>query len=98
MAATVESFSDDTPPSRFNPAFFVRGALARVRQERARPAAAELLSSETTLESQLQSREAELIVTAFRTLVLLLALCAPGVMGLSGNYEMEEVWLAGIAG
>ena len=99
MAASSESLSDDVPSSRFHPVVLVRALIARwLNCDRTRPASVELFASETTLESQLQSREAELIVTAFRTLVLLLALCAPRVFGLSGSYEMEEVWLAGVAG
>lgn len=99
MAANVESLSDDVPRSRFSPVSLIRAGLARwLNCDRTRPASVELFVGETTLESQLQSREAELIVTAFRTLVLLLALCAPRILGLSGQYEMEEVWLAGVAG
>lgn len=45
-----------------------------------------------------QGREAELIVTAFRTLVLLLALTAPRILGVTGSYDMPEIWLAGLAG
>ena len=100
MAASADSLSDDISPRSSNKAaVFARALWKRLLDcDRTRPASMELFASETTLESQLQSREAELIVTAFRTLVLLLALCAPRIMGLSGSYEMEEVWLAGVAG
>lgn len=52
----------------------------------------------TALDAVHQGREAELIVTAFRTFVLLLALTAPRMLGLTGSYDMPEIWLAGLAG
>jgi serine phosphatase RsbU (regulator of sigma subunit) len=54
--------------------------------------------SETSLEHQIQAREGELVVAIFRTLVVLIAIFAPRLLGLSGNYEMPEVWLAALAG
>jgi hypothetical protein len=58
----------------------------------------EVVASQNVVEDQFEGREAELIVTAFRTFVLLLALGAPRILGLTGSYEMEEFWLAGVAG
>jgi serine phosphatase RsbU (regulator of sigma subunit) len=54
--------------------------------------------TEASLEQQIQAREGELIVAIFRTLVVLIAIFAPRLLGLSGNYEMPEVWLAALAG
>jgi len=45
-----------------------------------------------------QNREAELVVVVFRTIVLLLALLAPGLVGISGQYNSQEAWLAALAG
>lgn len=45
-----------------------------------------------------QNREAELVVVIFRTIVLLLALLAPGLVGISGQYNTQEAWLAALAG
>jgi len=52
---------------------------------------------EAQFEAGLQSREAEMVVTAFRTLVLILALTAPRILGLTGQYEIPEIWLAALA-
>lgn len=54
--------------------------------------------AESSLELMSQTREAELIVAVFRTLILVLAGFAPRLLGLSGNYAMPEVWLAAVAG
>lgn len=45
-----------------------------------------------------QNREAELVVVIFRTIVLLLALLAPKLVGLSDQYNTQEAWLAALAG
>lgn len=45
-----------------------------------------------------QNREAELVVVIFRTIVLLLALLAPRLVGISGQYSSQEAWLAALAG
>lgn len=45
-----------------------------------------------------ESREAELILTAFRTLILLVIFVAPVLQGLSPNYETREIALAALAG
>jgi len=45
-----------------------------------------------------QNREAELVVVIFRTIVLLLALLAPGLVGVPGQYNSQEAWLAALAG
>lgn len=45
-----------------------------------------------------QNREAELVVVIFRTIVLLLALLAPGLVGIPGQYNSQEAWLAALAG
>ncbi len=91
MAASSDSISNPqieaAPTRRF--AFLAR---------RKSPAKVETAASQNAIEDQLEGREAELIVTAFRTFVLLLALGAPRILGLTGSYEMEEYWLAGVAG
>ena len=45
-----------------------------------------------------ETREAELIVAVFRTLVLIAVLVGPRVLGLPVSYERGEIWLAAIAG
>ena len=45
-----------------------------------------------------QNREAELVVVIFRTIVLLLALLAPSLVGVPGQYNSQEAWLAALAG
>ncbi|MEO6909098.1 MAG: hypothetical protein ABI210_14535, partial [Abditibacteriaceae bacterium] len=45
-----------------------------------------------------QNREAELVVVIFRTIVLLLALLAPSLVGLPKQYNSQEAWLAALAG
>ncbi len=46
----------------------------------------------------LETREAELVVAIFRTLVLVAVLIGPHVLGLPVSYERGEIWLAAIAG
>lgn len=91
MAASVDSLSNSASARWQN-------LFARWRKPRRVSTVSPEDFVETSLEAQLQSREAELIVTAFRTLVLLIALLAPRVLGLTGSYEMEDFWLAGLAG
>ncbi len=45
-----------------------------------------------------ETREAELIVAVFRTLVLIAVLVGPRVLGLPTSYERGEIWLAAVAG
>jgi hypothetical protein len=54
--------------------------------------------AEASLELQIQNREAELLVAGFRTLIILLAVFAPSLLGLSGSYEISEIWLVAVAG
>lgn len=48
--------------------------------------------------SEVQSREAELVVVIFRTIILLLALLAPRAVGLPERLNTQEMWLAALAG
>ena len=54
--------------------------------------------ADASLELQTQNREAELLVAGFRTLIILLAVFAPSLLGLSGSYEVSEIWLVAVAG
>lgn len=51
-----------------------------------------------TVGGEAQNREAELVVVVFRTIVLLLALLAPRLVGIPEHYESQEAWLAALAG
>jgi hypothetical protein len=53
---------------------------------------------EAALELQKQNREAELLVAGFRTLIILLAVFAPSLLGLSGSYQVSDIWLVALAG
>jgi len=48
--------------------------------------------------SEVQTREAELVVVIFRTIILLLALLAPQAVGLPERLNTQEMWLAALAG
>ncbi|HVF09269.1 MAG TPA: PP2C family protein-serine/threonine phosphatase [Abditibacteriaceae bacterium] len=45
-----------------------------------------------------ETKDAELTITAVRTVVLIVALAVPTLLGDSTGYGREEMWLAGVAG
>jgi serine phosphatase RsbU (regulator of sigma subunit) len=67
-----------------------RFAIHRVRSRR--------MPAETPANFTTETKDAELTITAVRTVVLLAALAVPSLLEDSPGYRSEEIWLAAVAG
>jgi hypothetical protein len=97
----MDQIAPNVEPDHFSP----RHALSQLlfpRLHRSREAVrASAPSYATPLEVEdesVETQDAELIVAVFRTVILLIVIFAPRLLGLSGQSQAREFWLAALAG
>src|SRR5688572_14411385 len=94
-AASVELSNAEVAPASKRWMVRLRGLMNHARARRALPGRA---AAQAPADFAAETKDAELTITAVRTVVLIVALVVPMLVDDAGGYQREEIWLAAVAG